>query len=109
MTLPLREASDGQARCRHWNGPLDVVAFRFACCAAWWPCHACHDETVGHAALPWPRQNFAQESVLCGVCRTAMTVPAYVAADSRCPLCSAPFNPRCQAHWPAYFDLQSSA
>ena len=95
---------DGQTRCVHWGGPLDVLAFRFPCCDGWWPCHACHGEAAGHAARPWPRARFGEPSVLCGACRTAMTVPEYVGAPDRCPACGAGFNPGCRSHHPLYVE-----
>ncbi|MES2153926.1 MAG: CHY zinc finger protein [bacterium] len=95
---------DPQTRCVHWHGPLDVVAFRFACCDGWWPCHDCHDETAGHKAMPWPKSRHAQPSVICGVCRHEMTVAEYVGCNSRCPVCRAGFNPACKGHWPRYFE-----
>lgn len=54
--------------------------------------------------MPWPAGRFAEASVLCGVCKHAMTVPAYIASGSRCPSCDAAFNPACRSHWPSYFD-----
>ncbi len=98
------EPLDDETRCVHWHGPLDVVAFRFACCEGFWPCYKCHDGGADHAALPWPRTRFEERSVLCGACRTEMTVPVYVASGSRCPSCGAGFNPACCAHWPLYFE-----
>jgi uncharacterized CHY-type Zn-finger protein len=95
---------DAQARCAHWGGPQDVVAFRFPCCEGWWPCNRCHDETQDHAAQPWPVDRQDESSVLCGVCRNAMTVAMYVTSGSRCPSCGAGFNPACRAHWPIYFE-----
>ncbi|MEA3191271.1 MAG: hypothetical protein QOD77_1853 [Thermoplasmata archaeon] len=89
--------------CLHWTSPLDLVSFRFACCAPWWPCDLCHQEAAGHPAEPWPSARFHEPSVLCGACGNAMTAPAYVASGSRCPSCAAPFNPGCRPHWPRYF------
>lgn len=94
---------DGQTRCVHWGGPFDVVAFRFPCCEGWWPCHACHEETADHPATPWPAARWSEPSVLCGVCRHAMTAPDYVAAPDACPACQVRFNPGCRLHHALYF------
>jgi uncharacterized CHY-type Zn-finger protein len=98
---------DAQSRCVHWSGPTDVVAFRFACCDGWWPCHACHEASAGHPAKPWPRSRFAEPSVLCGACQSPLTVPQYLAGGDACLLCGAPFNPRCRPHHPLYFEAAS--
>jgi uncharacterized CHY-type Zn-finger protein len=95
---------DAATRCAHWHGPLDIVAFRFACCEGWWPCHACHEETSDHPALPWPRSRTQEPSVLCGACGTPMTVIEYVGAHDACPTCGAGFNPGCRAHHGLYFE-----
>lgn len=96
---------DASTRCVHWRGPLDIVAFRFACCDGWWPCHACHEETTRHPARPWPIDRFGQPSVRCGSCGRTLTFPAYMASGSRCPSCKAGFNPECETHWPLYADI----
>jgi uncharacterized CHY-type Zn-finger protein len=102
---PLRgRPVDAQARCVHWHGPLDVVAFRFGCCPGWWPCRSCHDEAAEHAAVPWPLSRGGEPSVLCGVCGATLTPAAYQGCGSRCPGCGAGFNPACRAHWPLYFE-----
>ena len=107
MTGPVRfrgQPVDAQSRCVHWNGPTDIVAFRFACCEGWWPCHACHEETAGHVAVPWPVARFGEPSVLCGACGLEMAASDYTGSGSRCPHYSASFNPRCKPHWPLYFE-----
>lgn len=44
-----------------------------------------------------PRR-FDESSVLCGVCETELTVPAYLAAVYRCPSCYVAFKPGCANH-----------
>lgn len=108
--VPLRGVGvDGQTRCAHYAGPTDVVALRFACCDAFYPCHRCHDATVGHPAEVWPRARFDEPSVLCGVCQATMTWPAYRAAADACPACGAAFNPGCVAHAHHYAEAERSA
>lgn len=96
---------DSQSRCVHWHGPTDIVAFRFACCEGWWPCHACHEETAGHTAMRWPAARAGEACVMCGACRREMTSAQYMQSGSMCPACGAGFNPRCEPHWPLYFQL----
>lgn len=103
---------DAQTRCAHYATARDVVALRFACCPAYWSCHRCHAELADHPAVPVPAGDFDRPHVLCGVCRTELSVTAYLAleatADPACPACGAPFNPGCAAHAPLYFDVPAS-
>ncbi|WP_460795256.1 CHY zinc finger protein [Microbacterium sp. GXF0217] len=104
MTSPVVRGSavDEHTRCVHYNGPLDVIAIRFACCGEWYPCLRCHDEAVDHGILPWPIDQRDERAVLCGVCRSTLTIDAYLAATN-CTHCAAPFNPGCALHHPVYF------
>jgi len=98
----LGQTVDDQTRCVHWHGTTDVVAMRFACCDAYYPCFECH-AAAGHVSEPWPRSRFGEPAVLCGVCRVAMTVDTYLGV-SGCPNCSAAFNPGCALHHHLYFE-----
>ena len=103
--VPLRGvAVDAETRCAHYDSPRDVVALRFGCCGAYYPCHRCHAEAAGHEAEPWPRARFDEPAVLCGACQTTMTARAYLDAGPTCPACGAAFNPGCAAHRPLYFE-----
>jgi len=69
FAVPLRGvAVDPERCCAHWDDPVDVVALRFGCCEAYYPCDACHDAATDHEAEPWPRDRFDEPAVLCGVC-----------------------------------------
>ncbi|OVE83298.1 hypothetical protein B2G88_17720 [Natronolimnobius baerhuensis] len=108
MSLPVRGLEvDPDTRCAHYHNDRDVVAFRFACCDAYFPCFRCHEELTDHEAVPWPRERFDESSVLCGVCEAELPVPAYLEADYRCPSCNAPFNPGCGNHAALYFETDS--
>ncbi|MGC5048651.1 CHY zinc finger protein [Micrococcus porci] len=99
--------ADPQTRCAHYRTERDVVALRLDCCPEYWCCRECHDELAGHPGRPLPREAFGLPSVLCGVCRHEMDVPAYRAAmahaDPHCPACGAGFNPGCSRHAHLYF------
>jgi len=82
---------------------VDIVSFRFPCCDGFWACHDCHDALADHPARPWPQGSGKEPAVLCGACRGVLTVASYRAHDHACPLCGAPFNPRCRLHHPRYF------
>ncbi len=95
---------DDQTRCRHYHGPLDVIAIRFACCDEWYPCLHCHDADAGHAISPWPASARDAAAVLCGVCRSTLSISRYLGAE-RCPSCDAGFNPGCALHHGVYFTV----
>ncbi|WP_172863974.1 CHY zinc finger protein [Halorubrum trapanicum] len=107
--VPLRGIDvDPETRCAHWDDPVDVVALRFGCCEAFYPCDACHDAATDHEAVPWPRDRFDEPAVLCGACRTTLTGRAYLEADDACPACGAAFNPGCRKHRERYFEMEGT-
>ena len=95
---------DPETRCAHYHTERDVVALKFGCCEAYYPCFRCHNAVADHDLEPWPRARFDDPAVLCGVCGTELTVEAYLEADHECPHCEAPFNPGCGDHAPRYFE-----
>lgn len=111
MTAPLRVGAhlvhgpvvDAQTRCAHWAGPQDVLAILFPCCGRWYPCHACHEETAGHAAARWPADAGERHALLCGVCGRTSSIGEYL-ATSACARCGGAFNPNCRLHRHLYFD-----
>lgn len=98
---------DEAGRCVHWCGELDIVSFRFPCCAGWWPCHACHEEVADHPAQRWAPDDFTTRAVRCGACDARLPISAYLASPGACPRCAAPFNPGCVAHHPRYFRIRT--
>lgn len=103
----VNQAKDDETRCEHYDGPRDVVAFRFRCCDDWYPCRACHDETVGHDAQTWGPGEVDVRAVLCGACESTLTIDSYLACGHTCPVCGTAFNPGCEDHWDAYFALDA--
>lgn len=93
---------DDQTRCVHYRTDLDVVAMKFACCLRYYPCHLCHAQDADHEPQTWPRSEWTEQAVLCGVCKGEMAIEAYLGTMS-CPNCAAPFNERCTAHHHLYF------
>lgn len=93
---------DEHTRCEHYSTDLDIIAIRFACCDRYYPCHLCHSECADHPAEQWPRDQWDQPAILCGMCRNELTIETYKRVDA-CPECAAPFNPRCAAHSDLYF------
>ncbi len=105
MTTVHGSVLDDQTRCTHWNGPTDVIAIRFKCCDKYYPCFDCHAEAQTHATIRWRPDEFTQAAVLCGVCRTELTIADYLGSDFSCPSCGVAFNPGCALHHDLYFAL----
>jgi len=104
--VPLRGVDvDGETRCAHWDEQVDVIALRFACCEAYYPCFACHEVATEHEPVQWPRNRFDEPAVLCGACRTTLTAAAYLSSGDACPNCGAAFNPGCREHRHLYVEL----
>ncbi len=95
---------DEQTRCVHYRTEVDIVAIRFACCGEYYPCHRCHAETAGHAAAQWPLDARGERAVLCGVCRSELTIDDYLATHA-CPACGSAFNEGCRLHAHLYFEV----
>jgi uncharacterized CHY-type Zn-finger protein len=99
-------ALDPQTRCAHYRSPLDVIALKMRCCGAYYACRECHDELAGHAAQVWPKAEWGEPAVLCGVCGLELTAAGYMACDNRCPGCGGGFNPGCRNHYHLYFEAE---
>ena len=93
---------DEHTRCVHYGTRLDIIAIRFFCCDRYFPCHLCHSETTDHPAEQWPREQFDQPAILCGMCWSELSLDTYKSVDA-CTECGAAFNPRCAAHSDYYF------
>jgi uncharacterized CHY-type Zn-finger protein len=97
-------ALDAETRCAHYRSALDIIAIRMRCCGVYYACRECHDELAGHAPQVWPKADWDQPAVLCGACGLELSVHGYLACESQCPACQAPFNPGCSNHHHLYFE-----
>jgi uncharacterized CHY-type Zn-finger protein len=95
---------DAETRCAHYRSARDIIAIKMRCCGIYHACRECHDELADHAPAVWPRAEWDQIAVLCGACGWEMSVRDYLACESRCPACRAPFNPGCKNHHHLYFE-----
>lgn len=100
---------DGQTRCVHYHSALDIIAIKFKCCGEYYPCYFCHEEEAGHAAEVWPKEAFNTKAILCGVCKTELTIEQYLSSSNECPYCKALFNPKCSHHYHLYFKQDGKA
>jgi uncharacterized CHY-type Zn-finger protein len=99
---------DKQTRCVHWHSQLDVIAIKFKCCDKYYPCFSCHEEEADHDHQVWPKSEFDQKAILCGVCGHELSIQEYMDANNTCPNCTASFNPGCSNHYHLYFDTKKS-
>ncbi len=95
---------DDETRCVHYHSALDVIAIKFKCCNSYYPCYYCHEEEAGHEAELWQKNEFETPAILCGICKTAMTINQYKACNYHCPFCNSAFNPKCSNHNHLYFE-----
>jgi len=95
---------DAQTRCVHWHSALDIIAIKFKCCDQYYPCYSCHEETTDHEAVVWPKTEFGEKAILCGVCGHELTISEYMTCNNTCPKCAAQFNPGCSNHYHLYFE-----
>jgi len=99
---------DGETRCAHYRTPLDIIAIKLKCCGTYYACKDCHEALARHAIQVWPKHEWTQKAVLCGRCRTELTINEYMASGNRCPVCGAEFNPGCAKHYRFYFEWPAS-
>ncbi|WP_081658295.1 CHY zinc finger protein [Pontibacillus halophilus] len=106
MTGPIVKGAliDNETRCRHYHGETDVIAIKFYCCGTYYPCHQCHDEHASHESKVWPKEQFNDKAILCGVCKYELSIHEYIQSGSHCPRCEASFNPGCRTHYHYYFE-----
>src|SRR5215469_4531207 len=95
---------DSQTRCAHYHGPTDIVAIKMRCCAAYYACRDCHVELADHPIEVWPVAEWDEKAVLCGSCRTELSIHDYLTGEFRCVACGADFNPKCRNHHHYYFE-----
>ena len=96
---------DKQTRCSHYHSSSDIIAIKFKCCHQYYPCYSCHDETAGHAAEVWEKEERTTKAVLCGACGHEMTINEYFSSQNQCPSCRSDFNPNCGKHYYLYFEV----
>lgn len=96
---------DNQTRCIHYQSPVDVIAIKFKCCGEYYPCHQCHEECTDHTAVRWSKEERNEKAILCGVCKTELTIQEYLDSSNQCSKCKNRFNPNCSLHYHLYFEI----
>jgi uncharacterized CHY-type Zn-finger protein len=95
---------DNETRCIHYHSPLDIIAIKFKCCNEYYPCYQCHEEEAEHPVQLWKREEWDQNAILCGKCKTELTIRQYMDSENQCPICGTAFNPNCNKHYHLYFE-----
>ena len=95
---------DDNTRCEHYHSDADIIAIKFKCCDKYYPCYQCHKETADHAAQTWSKNEWDKKAILCGVCKTELTINEYMQSANHCPECKSAFNPNCNKHYHLYFE-----
>lgn len=98
---------DSQSRCKHYHGPTDVIAIKVKCCGVYYACKDCHSELANHPLEVWQETEWNEKAILCGVCRSELTIHDYLQSGYRCLVCGAEFNPNCRNHYQYYFARQA--
>ncbi|MFC3881306.1 CHY zinc finger protein [Algoriphagus namhaensis] len=98
---------DNQTRCVHWHSELDIIAIKFKCCDKYYPCFSCHEEEADHDHKVWPKEEFDQKAILCGVCGNELGIQEYMNSNNTCPHCKSNFNPGCSKHYHLYFETKT--
>ena len=78
---------DHQTRCAHWHSPREVIAIKMKCCGVYYARKDCHAALALHASAVWPRHEWDQRAVLCGVCGIELSdlVRTSAGAERRIP------------------------
>lgn len=94
---------DNQTRCEHYHSEKDIIAIKFKCCNTYYPCFECHQETTHHQPQTWKKEEFETLAILCGNCKTEISINSYLKSEYHCPNCKAAFNSNCSKHYHLYF------
>ena len=95
---------DDNTRCEHYHSAPDIIAIKFKCCDKYYPCYQCHKETVDHTSQTWSKNDLDTKAILCGVCKTELTINEYMQSGNHCQKCKSAFNPNCSKHYHLYFE-----
>ncbi|WP_077303063.1 CHY zinc finger protein [Virgibacillus pantothenticus] len=93
---------DQETRCVHYHSSEDIIAIKFKCCQKYYPCYQCHQHAESHPIEVWPKDQFNQKAILCGVCKTEFTIEQYLHIN-QCTDCGSVFNDGCRLHHHLYF------
>jgi uncharacterized CHY-type Zn-finger protein len=93
-----------RTQCAHWHSERDIIAIKFKCCDEFYACFDCHQEAADHAPAVWLKAEFNEPAILCGNCKSILSIESYLSSSNICPNCQATFNPGCARHYHLYFE-----
>ncbi|WP_411843386.1 CHY zinc finger protein [Salinicoccus sp. HZC-1] len=96
---------DNETRCTHYHLKQDIIAIKFKCCNKYYPCYKCHEACESHDVMRWGPEDFSEEAILCGLCKTEHTINEYMKTN-HCKECDSQFNEHCQNHYHLYFEYE---
>lgn len=96
---------DDQTRCIHWHSALDIIAIKFKCCNTYYACYECHREIADHQSEVWAKNEWQERAIMCGICKTELSIHEYFRSGNICPHCQGSFNPNCSKHYNLYFEM----
>jgi uncharacterized CHY-type Zn-finger protein len=97
---------DDNTRCTHYHSSLDIIAIKMKCCGNYYACISCHNEIEKHQTAVWTKDEFEKKAIICGICKTELTIAEYLSCNSKCPNCKSGFNPKCSNHYHYYFEIE---
>ena len=97
-------AVNERTQCAHYHSGRDIIAIQHKCCDTFYACIKCHDEAADHAPAVWPKSEVSAEAILCGNCKSTLSITRYLGCNNTCPVCQAAFNPGCTNHYHLYFE-----
>lgn len=95
---------DDATRCEHYHSELDIIAIKMHCCNTYYACITCHNLLAQHPSTVWPKNCFNEKAILCGSCKTELTINEYLNSNNICKNCNSNFNPKCSNHYHLYFE-----
>ena len=98
---------DNQTRCKHYHTETDIIAIKFKCCDKYYPCYKCHEELENHPIAVWPKDEFNEKAIICGVCKREHTIYEYLSTNT-CLACRSLFNEGCAHHYHLYFEVEDT-
>src|SRR5699024_7970441 len=104
MNILIGKLMDIETRCKSYVSVKDFMEIKFYRCNTFYTFFTGDREQVNHALGNCPKEKFNTKAILCGVCRTEMTIETYMNHNA-CPECGSVYNENCQLHYPIYFDV----
>ena len=97
---------DDETRCEHYNSTKDIIAVKMKCCGKYYACIKCHNKAEVHKPQVWNENEFETLAIICGQCKTEISINKYLQCQNICPNCGSEFNEKCRNHYHLYFEYK---